>query len=169
MKNKTTYNLTLSGICLAISIVMPYVFHFAGQQSGTMFLPLFWGVALAGLLLPTTNAIMVAILAPILSHILSGMPPVPMLYFMIIELCVYAFSLSKITTKLIIPIRVAASLALSRSVYIICLLIAAQFFSIPFAAPTILVGNIAISVVGILIQIIILPILYNLYQKVVKQ
>ena len=48
----STKNLALAGIFLAVGILMPRLFHFAGQQAGTMFLPLFWGVVLTALMLP---------------------------------------------------------------------------------------------------------------------
>ena len=46
-------------------------------------------------------ALSVAMIAPLLSNIISGMPAVPMLYFMLVELIIYAAVLNFIKRKLL--------------------------------------------------------------------
>ncbi len=69
---------------ITLGILIPMVFHGAGL--GSIFLPMFWPIAVSAffLLLPWTVA--VAISTPILSTMLTGMPPPPILYKMILEL-----------------------------------------------------------------------------------
>lgn len=101
MKTKKPYtkNMALSSICLAISVIMPYVFHFAGPQSGTMFLPLFLGIAISAFIVPIKYTILIAILAPVINHLVSGMPPVLIIYFMIVEIVSYGVILSILNKK----------------------------------------------------------------------
>lgn len=166
-QNKTISNLTLAGMCLAISIVMPMAVHFAGPQGGKMFLPLFWGVAIAALLLPVKYAIMVGVLAPVLSHLISAMPPIPMLYFMLGELFVYACMVSVLKNKLPVPAAILAGLIVSRISYIAIVSFSAMFLRLPpaFAGLTVLLGSVLISLPGIIAQAIIIPAILNIYRR----
>lgn len=146
-QNKTSFNLTLAGMCLAISIVMPTVFHFAGPQGGKMFLPLFWGVAMAALLLPVKYAVMVAVFAPVLSHLISAMPPIPMLYFMLAELFIYACMISVLKNKLSAPAVILVGLIVSRMCYIVIVSLSAMFWQLPpaFTGLTVLLGGVLMN------------------------
>ena len=85
-----TQKLTLSAIFLALGVLFPVLFHAAGL--GSAFLPLYWPAAAAGFFLPLASCILVGILTPALSFLLTGMPPVapPILQIMIPELIVLA-------------------------------------------------------------------------------
>lgn len=166
-QNKTIANLTLAGMCLAISIVMPMAVHFAGPQGGKMFLPLFWGVAMAALLLSVKYAIMVGVLAPVLSHLISAMPPIPMLYFMLVELLVYACMLSVLKDKMPAPVAILVGLFVSRISYIVIVSLSGMFLSLPpaFTGFTVLLSGVLISLPGIVAQAIIIPTIINIYRR----
>ena len=166
-QNKAVSQMVLAAMCLAISIVMPTIFHFAGPQGGKIFLPLFWGVAMAALLLPMKYGIMVGILAPILSHMISAMPAVPMLYFMLIELVIYAAMVHCFNQRFPAALAILLSLAVSRVSYIACVLLAAVFFDLPpaFAGLTVLVGGVVTSLPGIIAQAIVIPGIYHIYRR----
>lgn len=167
-QNKAVSQLVLAAMCLAISIVMPTVFHFAGPQGGKIFLPLFWGVAMAALLLPLKYGVMVGILAPLLSHMISAMPAVPMLYFMLIELVIYAAVIHGLNHRFPPAIAILLALAVSRASYIGSVLLAAVFFDLPpgFAGLTVLVGGVLTSLPGIAAQAILIPGIYHIYRSV---
>lgn len=159
--------LALSGLCLAISYIAQYIFHLAGVQGGKIFLPMFWGIGVAAFILPLKYAVSVALLAPVLSSMTSGMPPVPMLYFMLVELPVYAAALNVLSRKINPYPAVAVSLIISRAVYILTVMAAGTLINLPpaFTGLTILTGSIVVSLPGILLQIIILPIIYKIYRR----
>lgn len=159
--------LALAGLCLAVSYIAQYIFHMVGVQGGKIFLPMFWGVGLAAFLLPLKYTVLVAVLAPVLSSITSGMPPVPMLYFMMVELPVYAASLNVLSKKISPYFAVAVSLMISRAVYILTVMIIGTFINLPpaFTGLAVLVGSIAISVPGIIMQIVLLPLIYKIYRR----
>jgi hypothetical protein len=79
-----TRRLTLSALFIALGVLLPIFFH--GVGLGAVFVPMFWPVAASAFFLPVFYICCVGILAPILSMLLTGMPPVPMLYIMIAEL-----------------------------------------------------------------------------------
>jgi niacin transporter len=84
--NRTSNHITLSALFTALGVVLPAAFHAVGL--GKAVLPMFWPVAAAGFMLPFVPAVFVAVLTPVLSFILTGMPPVspPVLHVMVIEL-----------------------------------------------------------------------------------
>ena len=86
----TTQKMTLSAVFLALGILLPMLFHAIGL--GSVFLPMFWPVAAAGYFLPVSLVVFVGALTPVLSFLLTGMPPVapPMLQVMIPELIILA-------------------------------------------------------------------------------
>lgn len=167
-KTRETRYLALSGICLAISVIMPNIFHLAGPQGGKMFLPLFWGVAIAALIVPMKYAVLVGLLAPIASHLISAMPPVPMLYFMLVELTVYAISVRLISRRLNPFLSIFFGLVISRSCYILAAAIIGQLFQLPpmFSSLTALCAGVLVSLPGIIMQVVLVPAIYHIYQKV---
>jgi len=83
-----TQNLTLSAVFIAIGIIIPVFFHAIGL--GKVFLPMFFPIATSAFFLPITYAIGVGTITPILSTLMTGMPPPPILYKMIFELACLA-------------------------------------------------------------------------------
>ena len=85
-----TQSLALSGLFIALGIIIPLVLHPLG--AGSILLPMFWPVAAAGFFLPVPFATAVAVLTPCMSFVLTGMPPLtpPILPVMIGELTVLA-------------------------------------------------------------------------------
>ena len=83
MTNRTKH-LTLSGLFISLGILIPILFHAMGL--GSVFLPMFLPIAACGFFLPLTYAMAVGVLTPILSMMVTGMPPPPILYKMILEL-----------------------------------------------------------------------------------
>lgn len=78
-------DLLLGGLFTAISLVFPILFHAVGL--GSSFLPMFYPIIMAGFLLATPVAILVGILSPLISAIVTGMPPFfpPIAIIMMIE------------------------------------------------------------------------------------
>ncbi len=70
------------------AFVLPALTHTVGW-SGRTALPMHWPVLLAGLVYGWRAGLLVGLAAPIASHLLSGMPPVPVLPGMTMELAMY--------------------------------------------------------------------------------
>ena len=166
-KESNIKHITLAGLLLAVGIILPKIFHMIGAGAGSVFLPLFYGVAIAALILPLKYSIAVAFLTPIISYLISGMPPVPIIFFMIIELISYAMFIHFIHKNFSPVISIAVGLILSRTVYIISIIIAVKLLHlpVPFVSVYALVMGTAKSLPGIILQIVLIPSIYFIYKK----
>lgn len=79
--------ITTASVCLALCYVLPIAFHAVGL--GSTFLPMHIPVLLCGLLCPWPYGLFCGIAGPILSSLLSSMPPAVRLIYMVPELAVY--------------------------------------------------------------------------------
>ena len=77
----------ICAICTALCYVLPLAFH--GLALGTALSPMHLPVLLCGLICGWPYGAFCGVVGPILSSILSSMPPAPMLVSMIPELCAY--------------------------------------------------------------------------------
>lgn len=85
---KQTKNLVTAGMCVALGIVLPLAFHMI-PDAGKVFLPMHIPVLLCGLLCGPFYGLGCGVLAPLLSHLITGMPPTAMLPSMLCELAAY--------------------------------------------------------------------------------
>jgi riboflavin transporter FmnP len=82
--------LTTTGLLLAVGLLLPLVFHSVfGEAGGRALLPMHYAVLLGGLLLGPVAGAFLGITTPLLSTVLTGMPPAAILPPMVIELAVY--------------------------------------------------------------------------------
>lgn len=99
--------ITYSALLIAVGLLLPNLFHLVGgQNAGTVFLPMHIPILMAGLLLGPIEGVVVGVMAPLLSFIISGMPAAAVLPFMIVELIGYGF-VSGLLTKLRCPVVVS--------------------------------------------------------------
>lgn len=79
------HDLILAGLLCALALVFPILFHVIGL--GSTFLPMFIPIIISGFLLPLSVAITVGFSAPLISSLLSGMPPLfpPLVIVMMVE------------------------------------------------------------------------------------
>lgn len=159
-RNKTK-NLVMSGLLLAIGVIVPSIFHTTGI-SGKIFLPMHIPVLLGGLLLPPMYAFLIGLLTPILNNLLTGMPPLfPMMVIMIFELSVYGLVASFAYRKLKLPVLVSLIISMIMGrivvggvVYGLVVLFGQKMDPLLFVE-----GGIITGIPGIAIQIILIPIL----------
>ena len=82
-----TKKLTFGAMCLAISLLLPQVFHIIGmQQAGSVFLPMHLPVFIGGMLLGPIYGLFLGIFAPLTSFVVTGMPSADRVLFMMSEL-----------------------------------------------------------------------------------
>lgn len=158
-------NITYGGLLLAIGILLPQVFHLTGiPQSGAVFLPMHIPVLLAGFLLGPLYGAGIGIILPVISFLLTGMPPADRLLFMVGELFTYGlvsgllyYNLKFVKKKLGIYATLILSLAAGRVVYAIMLTIAANLLHIPCGGALAAVSATVMGIYGIIIQLILVP------------
>ena len=82
--------ITITAVCIALCYVLPIAFH--GIGLGSILSPMHIPVLLCGLVCGGGYGALCGILGPVLSSLLSGMPPMLMLIRMIPELAVYGLA-----------------------------------------------------------------------------
>ncbi len=91
MKEMTSVKrIILCAVCIALCYVLPVAFHAVGL--GSVLSPMHIPVLLCGLVCGGFYGAVCGIFGPILSSVLSGMPPAAMLVTMIPELLVYGLA-----------------------------------------------------------------------------
>lgn len=88
MKPTATKKLVFAALCVALGLLLPYAFHLI-PNAGRIFLPMHIPVLLCGLALGWPYGLACGVLAPLLSSLLTGMPPMAVLPGMLCELAVY--------------------------------------------------------------------------------
>lgn len=148
-----------SGFFVAIGIVLPMMFHAFGL--GSTFLPMHIGVLMGGYFLDVPYALLVGAVTPILSNVLTGMPPAfPVLPYMVFELAVYGAVTSIIHRELrgnpYISLVLAMVLGRIAAAFVVSILI--SFFATKLPGPiTFIIGAITQGLPGIIIQLIFIP------------
>jgi hypothetical protein len=79
------YDVLLGGLLMALALVFPVIFHMVGL--GSSFLPMFFPVMAAGFILALPAAVVVGFMSPLVSALLTGMPPFfpPIAFIMMVE------------------------------------------------------------------------------------
>ncbi len=178
--------LTYGGLLLAIGIVLPQVFHLTGgPASGATFLPMHIPVLIAGLLLGPVYGLILGGVTPVCSFLITAMPVAARLPFMIVELAIYGWvsgllyhtaGLSRLRLPgrfrdgegdrigARIPERLAGlyislilAMTAGRVVYAVSLLIMGRLFGLEKADPAAVLTAVATGIVGIIIQIVVIP------------
>lgn len=126
-------DLLLSGLLLALALVIPVLFHAVGL--GSEFLPMFFPILLAGFLLPLPVAVSVGVMAPLLSGLLTGMPPFfpPTAFIMMAEGAVLTALPVLLNRKAGIPIFpvLALTILVDRLVLLAAVLLVARWLRLP--------------------------------------
>jgi len=168
MRNKiTTKDIVLGGLFLALGVIVPQVFHLFGEVSGKIFLPMHIPVLLAGFFTGPLIGLTTGVLSPVLSSLITGMPPVPMLYFMMFELGAYGFSAGLLFRKykLNVYFSLVISMLFGRFIYGIVLLIAVHILGINSLSNISVIGATVTGLPGLLIQIIFIPAVVYLAER----
>ena len=86
----TVKKMCICAFCTAMCYVLPQAFHVL--PLGSLLSPMHLPVLLCGLVCGWPYGLFCGALGPVLSHLLSTMPPVPVLISMVPELCVYGLA-----------------------------------------------------------------------------
>lgn len=161
--------IVMGGLLLAIGVILPFLFHTVGL-SGTIFSPMHIPVLLGGFILGPVLGLIVGILTPILSMLTNGMPQVPFLWVMIIELGLYGLLGGVfhrlLKGKVIIPLVI--SMILGRLGGGLAAYILSNLFNFKLNAVMFLKGAFITALPGIIIHIVLIPILFMAYKSSAK-
>lgn len=148
-----------------IGIALPRIFHIlAGSTAGSTFLPMHIAILIAALSFGAISASIVAVNSVVFSYLLTGMPSIERLPYMLIELVIYAVLLSFFNKKFNSYISLIATIILGRVLYSGVLFIAINVFGLTtYGISTI--ESIKLGLPGIAIQLMCVPFI----AKIMKQ
>ncbi len=158
-KNKGK-EVVIGGLFIAIGLILPMAFHAVGG-AGAIFLPMHIPVFFAGVLINPYLAATVGVITPLLSSVLTGMPPFfPIMPIMMMELATYGLITGYLVQSREMPIlpslgisMVAGRIAAGFTVWVL-----GSFFAPGLPGPvTFITGSIVTGIPGILIQLVFIP------------
>ena len=88
MKLSYAKRIVLTAVCAALCVVLPMAFH-AIPGGGNVFLPMHIPVLLCGMMCSWPYGFICGLLGPLLSCLITGMPPIAYLPSMMVECAVY--------------------------------------------------------------------------------
>ena len=164
MSNPSTKTRVITHIALylALAVLLPIGFHQFGLL-GRVLLPMHIPVLLAGFLVGPLAGLIVGLLAPGISFLLTGMPPTYAVPLMTLELPIYGLIAGLAYKKLKLNIYVALLMAMlmGRLMFGLGLLVLGLFMELPYTAAVFFSsgGAVVTGMPGIIVQIIIVPLI----------
>jgi hypothetical protein len=152
--------LSLGGLLGALGLLLPVGFHALGW-AGKVFLPMHVPVVVAAFVVGPSTAAAVGFVVPLLSSVLTGMPPLapPVAPLMAVELAAKAVIISVAYRALRWPFWVALPLGIVADWVVLAAaaLAAADLFSITAPPAAYVGGVIAVSLPGTVLQLVAAP------------
>ncbi|HPZ09267.1 MAG TPA: ECF transporter S component [Candidatus Eremiobacteraeota bacterium] len=163
MKTKET---VMAGLFIAMGIVLPSFLHLLGM--GKSFLPMHIPVLMAGITLGGSYGLTVGTVTPLLSFLLTGMPPFPGVIGMVFELGTYGFLTGFLSKKINIYGSVLIAMICSRVVLGIIYYLLLPLFAVRISFWYPLTGAFISSLPGIICQLALLPVflVISKYKKI---
>jgi len=160
--NQKTKKLTLSGVCLALCLVLPFL---TGQipQIGSALSPMHIPVLLCGFICGWQYGLVVGLIAPVLRFLLFQMPPIfPTGTAMAFELAVYGAVTGILYHRLPkknlnIYIALISAMLAGRIVWGCVQLVLSGVTKTPFTWQAFLSGAFIVAVPGIICHILLIP------------
>lgn len=162
----TTRKITYGALVIACAVILPQLFHLSGiPSSGAVFLPMHIPVLLGGFILGPWFGALVGALSPLVSSLLTAMPALARLPFMMIELAGYGFfaglmyqRLGFFQKKCGTYISLVSAMLFGRVLYSLAAFVAAEAFHMEKAGGILAGVNATMTgFAGIVIQLMFIP------------
>lgn len=170
--NKKTLKLALSGLFIALGIVLPFI-TMQIPSIGNMLLPMHIPVILCGFICGGPYGLLVGLIVPILRSVLVGMPVmVPGAITMAPELAVYGFLTGFLYMKLkgkpfAIYTSLISAMLVGRLVWGVVSYIVFSLLGNKFTVNLFIMNGFVNAVPGIIIQLILIPFLVYRLKKAI--
>lgn len=152
-----TKDLTFTCVLIAIGIILPSIFHMF-HLGGPIFLPMHIPVIMCGFLVGRKYGLMCGIIVPLLSSVLTGMPPLfPIAITMSLELGTYGYVSGLLSNKVNPYIALIGAQIIGRIVGAMSNFIILGLAAKPFVLSTYLTGVFVTALPGILLQLLLIP------------
>ena len=140
-----------------LGVTLPRIFHLiVGSSAGATFLPMHIAVLMAALILGVTSGTIVAGISIICSFLLTGMPALTRLPYMLIELVIYAVILGLLNKKMGSYKALIITMILGRIIYSIFLFLAINVIGLNTYGLSV-IESIKTGMPGLVIQLLFIP------------
>ena len=155
----------LTALFAAVAVILPQFFHLIGL--GSAFLPMFLPIMLGCFFLTWKFAVVLAILPPIVSFAITGMPPLvpPILPIMLVELVIISLIISTVYVSLRKNMWFALITAIIVDRLILLLIVGWLAPMFGYEHPIFTIAMVASGIPGIIMQIIVIPLALKLILK----
>lgn len=151
-----------------IGVALPRIFHIlAGESAGATFLPMHIAVLIAALTFGTISSTIVAGSSVIFSYLLTGMPSIARLPYMLIELVIYAVILSLFNKKFNSYISLILTIILGRALYAGILFASVNMLGLSSYGISV-IESVKMGIPGIIVQLICVPFIASSLKKGIK-
>lgn len=148
-----------------IGIALPRIFHvLAGNTAGQVFLPMHIAVLIAALTFGTISAGIVAGSSVVFSYLLTGMPSLARMPYMLIELVIYAVLVGIFNKKFNSYISLSIAMVLGRVLYAGVLFVAIELCGLPTYGISV-IQSIKTGLPGLIIQLAAIPIIAKIMNE----
>jgi len=157
MNKRNVLKLVLAGFYVALGVLLPIIFHWF--QLGKIFLPMHIPVLLCGLMLGPYYGGLCGAVVPLLSYLLTNMPPVffPVTIAMMVELCAYGVLAGLFIKKTHHILALILAMVGGRIIGVAALAVLLLGAGMEFVLAAELVNYFVAVWPGILIQVIAIP------------
>lgn len=169
-QNKTHESINkmiLTGFFVCLGLVIPYLTGHAAGVPGTVLLPMHIPVLMAGLFLGQRYGALCGFMTPVISSLLTGMPPLwPTLPMMTFELITYGFVTGLLRKKFKMPLYISliSAMILGRiasGIVFVFVMMPSGFMPVVES----ITGAVVTGLPGIVIQLAIIPALVKLLEN----
>lgn len=151
-----------------IGVALPRIFHvLAGSSAGTTFLPMHIAVLIAALTFGAFSGSVVAGVSIVFSFLLTGMPTLARLPYMLVELVIYAVLLGNLNKKFHPYVSLIVTIILGRIIYSAVLWGAINLFGLPTYGISVM-ESIRAGIPGTAIQLICVPFIAKCIKKGIR-
>ncbi len=164
-KEFNTKRLLITSMFIAIGIILPSIFH-NFNMAGNIFLPMHIPILICAIICGEKYGGICGLVVPILSSFLTGMPPIfPVAIIMSLELGCYGLILGILLKRRSIMVSLIVTLLIGRIVSCIANFVILGVVQNTFAFSAFIIGTFITALPGIIIQLILIPILYNFFKR----
>lgn len=151
-----------------LGIAIPRIFHIlVGSSAGVTFLPMHFMVLISAIVFGITSSCIVAGSSVIFSYLLTGMPALARMPYMLIELIIYGILLGLFNKKFNSYISLIATMILGRILYAGVLFASVNLLGLNGYGISVM-QSIKSGIPGIVLQIALVPVLAMIVKKGIK-
>lgn len=168
MVKLTSKDITLTALFITLGVTLPIVFHQVAL-AGRIFSPMHIPVFLAGIFVGPVSGLIVGLVCPGMSFLLTGMPPPYAIPLMSLELPVYGVSMGILIRVIKFPVlSLLVAMILGRLAFALGLFVFGLFLSLPYGPEAFIKISVVTGLPGIAIQLILIPLLMETIKLVKK-